>query len=280
MKLNAEQVANGLWRLPLPSQTLPPYDHSNSYLIADNDVAVLVDAGSNKPESLELIQHLMNAQGIRLLKAVLLTHSHQDHCAGLNLVQEKFDTPAFIHPNEYERLKERTNGDVQALNDNRVITVGDKTIRALFTPGHSPGHLSFYLEEKIVIAGDLLAAQGSTWVGLPEGDVDDYLQSLEILRSLKLVKIAAGHGDIISEPYNRLNEVRKHRLARVQQVLEALADDTLSLEALRETIYPDVPEQVQKLAEASLLAILKKLMREMKILHLGEDVQGPYTSRR
>ena len=278
-----QPVADGVWRLPLPSQTLPPFDHTNTYLIAESGVGVIVDPGFHEEESWNALQAGLSAAGVTLLKAVLLTHTHPDHCAGLKMVKATYpDIPIYVHPNELPRLEQNAQVlNLRALNPGRTLTVGNKTVTSVFTPGHSPGHLSYYLEpETLALIGDIAASHGSTWVGLPEGDVEDYLSSLDTLRSLKLSAAAPGHGELIRDPYGKLSEMRRHRLARLEQVYQALGPEALSLSELRRVIYPDVPESAAGLTEASLLALLKKLMNDMRVLHLGDDESGPYRVRR
>ncbi len=274
-----ESLASGVWRLPLKSRTMPPFDHTNSYLVENGGVGVMVDAGFHEDRALDALGNALAQTGVRLLKAVLLTHTHPDHTAGLELLSERHpDLPVYVHPNELARLE---HPNLRALQDERVLTVGDHTVKALLTPGHSPGHLSFYLEDaKLVLAGDLVAGQGSSWVGHPEGDVDDYLKSLERLRSLNLLMVAPGHGEVSRDPYGKLNEARQHRLDRLEQVYRALAEEPLTLSELRERVYPQVPESLVGMSEMSLLALLKKLMNEMRVLHLGNDEPGPYAQRR
>ena len=281
--VQAEAVAEGVYRLPLPSETLPPFDHTNSYLIISRGVGVLVDAGSKEESSLEALEHLLQTTGVTLFKALLLTHTHPDHCVGAKRVQERFDTPIYVHPLERPRLEEtlKLTEEVISLQDERVLTVGNKEVRAFHTPGHSPGHLSFYLPNtRTLLAGDVVASRGSTWVGVPEGDVSNYLATLERLQNLDATVIGPGHGEVILNPRERLQESRAHRLGREQQVLDTLGDEQLSLSELRTLIYPQVPEHMTKLVEGSVLAHLKKLMAEMKVVHLGVDEAGPYAVRR
>lgn len=273
-----EQIAAGVYRLELPSETLPPFTHTNSYLIADGGVGMLVDPGFHEEKSLKAVQDALELAGVKLLKAILLTHTHPDHIGGLAMVQRAFeDIPVYVHPNELSRLEAKS---VQALNAGRTLTVGNKTLLSVFTPGHSPGHLSYYLEaETLALVGDMAAGHGSTWIGLPEGDIDDYLTSIDALRVLKVSILGPGHGKLITDPYNKLNEVRQHRLERLEQVYRALEPRELSLSELREAVYPGVHEDLKNLAEYSLLALLKKLMNDMRVLHLGKDEQGPYAVR-
>lgn len=274
-----ERIAPGIWRLELPSRTLPPFSHTNSYLVADGGVGVLVDPGFHERESLQEVAAALETAQVSFLKAVFLTHSHEDHCAGLSLLEERWPgLTVYIHPFELGRLE---SPNLQALNPDRTLVVGNKTLRTIFTPGHSPGHLSYYLEDdKVALVGDVLAGHGSTWIGLPEGDVAAYLETVDTLRGLKLTALGPGHGEIIRDPYTKLNEVRQHRLERLEQVYRALQAGPLELPELRETVYPGVHEKLAKFTEYSLLALLKKLMEDMRVLHLGEDEAGPYAVRR
>ncbi|CAN5892521.1 hypothetical protein BH24DEI2_BH24DEI2_09390 [soil metagenome] len=142
-----DPIAPGVWRLELPSQTLPPFTTTNSYLVADGGVGVLVDPGFHEQESFEVVVRVLETAQVTFLKAALLTHSHGDHVAGLSLVQKRWpDIAVYVHPNELGRLETPDlNLNLQALNAERTLVVGNKTVRTVFTPGHSPGHLSYYL---------------------------------------------------------------------------------------------------------------------------------------
>ena len=273
--MSSKEIAPGVWQLTLPSHTLPPFTHTNSYLVSDGGVGILIDPGFHEQASWNEVVGVLEQAGVTFLKAILLTHTHDDHCAGLAFVQEAYpDVKVYVHPLELNRLE---NVNAQALNADRNITVGNQTVRSVFTPGHSPGHLSYYLdlgEDKLVFAGDVVAGHGSTWIGMPEGDVADYLRTLDTLRSLKLTAIGPGHGEMVTDPYTHLNEARQHRLERLEQVYGALESTPLTLTELREAVYPGVHEKLAEFAEYSLLALLKKLMNDMRVLHLGGGRAG------
>lgn len=274
-----EPLSPSVWRLPLPSKTMPPFEDTNSYLVASDGVGVVVDAGFHDPAALEQLGGALKQAGVRVLKALLLTHTHPDHVAGVPHLTARYpELPVYLHPDEFARLE---HPRARALQDERVITVGNRTLRALHTPGHSPGHLSFHVEpDGVVLTGDLVAGQGSTWVGYPEGDVAAYLASLEKLRALAPRVLGPGHGEAIRAPEAKLREARAHRLARLEEVYRALADGPKTLSELRERIYPEVPEALTRMTERSVLALLKVLMHEMRVLHLGDSETGPYAQRR
>lgn len=265
------QLAPQVTHLTLPARTLPPFNHVNSYLVHDGGVGVLIDPGFSDEVSFKLLQQALAPLE---LAAIVLTHSHNDHSDGVELLQRHNpELPVYLHPLELPRL---AHANLLPLEDGQTLTVGGLTLQAIFTPGHSPGHLSYYLPElKLAFAGDLIAGQGSTWVGHPEGDIGNYLASVERLAALPLRMLAPGHGPPVTAPQARLNEARQHRLERLAQVVAQLSEPR-TLSELRARVYPELPEQMAWFAERSLLALLIKLMADGQVARLGEDEAGPY----
>jgi len=274
----AQPVGPGLWRLALSTDTLPPFDHVNTYLIVSNGVAAVVDPGSSAPDGAEAVTQALDALGVRLVRAILLTHGHHDHVAGLEDLSDRLGRPTvYLHAREAGRVAHATS----ALDDDRRIAIGDVVVRALHTPGHSPGHLSFLLEnDGAALVGDLVAGEGSTWIGVPEGDVTDYLASLRRLRGLAPRLLGPGHGPVRTDAADALAAAAAHREARERAVLQRLERGTATLAALRAAVYPAVPEAAVPFVEATLLAHLHKLIGEMRVSNLGEGADGPYARRR
>lgn len=270
-----EQLTEHVRQISLPVSTLPPYDHTNGFLIADNGVGLLVDPVCEGDDSLALLRRVAADAGVRLLKGVVLTHTHPDHVVGLEHVLAAFDGPTlYLHTAEATRLPPDL-GPVVAVQQDRVLTVGDVTAELLHTPGHSPGHLAVAVRSapgdvlEAVLAGDLVAAESSVWVGVPEGDVSAYLASLERLERLDPPVIGAGHGPALRAPLGRLAQLKEHRLERERQVLAALesAGSGLSAAAITAQIYPpggsdQTAKVVADLARRSVLAHLAKSVAE------------------
>jgi endoribonuclease LACTB2 len=256
------EVSEGLWRLPLRSVTLPPFDHSNSYLVVSGGKAVLIDAGAGDQAALAVVEEGLHRAGVAGLGAILLTHSHPDHSSGAAAIKAAFgDPPLLLHRLEAGRLPQG-----EALEPG-PFPLGALRIEVLHTPGHSPGHLSFYLPAlKIALVGDVLAGEGTTWVGVPEGNMMAYLASLDRLAALDLELIGPGHGPMIEHPRAKIAEVKAHRLAREAQVLSLLAQEPQTVAALLERIYLSLPhESLHALAKKTLLAHLEKLLDEGRV---------------
>ncbi|HEX7040506.1 MAG TPA: MBL fold metallo-hydrolase [Trueperaceae bacterium] len=276
----AERVSEHVWRVPVAVATLPPYDHTNAYVIADGGVGLVVDPGSPLAASTDAIASALGEAGVRLVKGIVLTHGHPDHWEGLAAALERFDAPSvYVHAAEAERVAVDAR-KVLVTND-VVITVGDLAVELIHTPGHSPGHLSAVVRPphgppEAALAGDLVAATGSVWVGKPEGDVGAYLASLERLIAVTPPVLGTGHGPVVTDPVGRLKEQRAHRLEREEQVLRALQAGPLDASAVTRTIYPGADGQLRDLARLSVLAHLDKLEAEGRVRRLGDGDEAPF----
>lgn len=285
-----ERISANVLRIELEVRTLPPYDHTNAYLIANAGVGLLVDPGAADDGALEVIRMALEQAGVKLLKGVLLTHTHPDHTGGVEgvLAWSKTaghdDLAVYVHANEATRVPGEWNPVV--LQGERTLMVGDVAVACLLTPGHSPGHLTLVLNRagedrpEAALVGDLAVAAGSVWVGHPEGDVAAYLKSLERVSALRPRVLGPGHGPAIVAVQKRLSELASHRQEREEQVLAALEQGQATATQITERIYAGHPAEVIQLAQQSVLAHLLKLMNELKVVHLGTDESGPYALRR
>jgi endoribonuclease LACTB2 len=263
-----QQLTHGVTCLELPARTLPPFTHTNSYIVASEGEAILIDPGFYETSSLELVAKTLQDTQFR---AIVLTHTHPDHIEGISLVRQSYpEVPIYVH--ELEQAKVQQHGNVQTLNANTAFLVGSLELQPIFTPGHSPGHLSFYLpDSKLALVGDIVASFGSIWIGTPDGNINNYFRSLETLGQLDLIALAPGHGDVIHEPYKKLAEVKAHRLQRLEQVRNTLTNKSLTLNELRQIIYPEIDVQIKTLAERSLLALLEKLEQDNIVVKDGTN---------
>ena len=94
----------------------------------------------------------------------------------------------------------------------------------------------------------------------PEGDVRDYLASLERLRALpKLLTLFVGHGPAVGAPRDRIDEYIAHRLKREAHILAAVREGVGGLKEIVERVYTDVHPKARAMAERAVLAHLEKL---------------------
>ena len=130
--------------------SLGPYGN-NAYLIADRDAgeALIVDMPSGS-------RAVLAALGDLNVKAIVLTHTHPDHWADYDLVKNATGAPVFCHPAEVIMPAAKID---RPLSDGDEISVGSASLRAMHTPGHTPGS-TCYLAGRVLFSGDVLFPGG------------------------------------------------------------------------------------------------------------------------
>lgn len=228
--------------------------------------ATVIDPGSADRQHLEAIIRAGESRGG--IRRILITHGHPDHLDGAE------ELCRMLHIYIYAFSRHGVSCADEELPDGTLIPAGNDTLRAIHTPGHRFDHLCFLLEkERILFAGDLLAGSGTVVIAPPEGDMLEYLQSLQRLQKLDLAEIVPAHGPSIAEPQQRLSMYIAHRLEREQQILNTLQQypTDISLSSIVEQIYRDVDPQLHPIAAQSVTAHLLKLEREGRVQHIESD---------
>ncbi|HET6528852.1 MAG TPA: MBL fold metallo-hydrolase [Balneolaceae bacterium] len=161
----------------------------NTYLLTEGDEALLVDPGFSDQEEYEQVKSKIQSEGVEL-KAVVLTHAHVDHVLGLSRVLQDFELPVFLSDEDRYLWKNFPSQakmfgidasslsiEPESLKAQAGWTMGNFTFDVLFTPGHSPDHVSLFQEkEQVLIAGDVLFKEGI-------GRTDLYKGSFEMLET-------------------------------------------------------------------------------------------------
>ncbi len=212
------------------------YEEAHSYLLLGEEKALLIDTGlgiSNIKKVIDEITHLPIM--------VATTHVHWDHIGGHkyfndiavhalekewllnfpiplevvknNLMKLPFEYPKSFDINKYDIYK---GIPTLVLNDNDIINIGNRKIRIIHTPGHSPGHICFYeLEKKYLFTGDLVY-EGKLDAYYPTTDPIAFKNSIDKIRNLKITKILPGHHKLnisnilINEIWNAFEELDKN----------------------------------------------------------------------
>ncbi|MFC4767102.1 MBL fold metallo-hydrolase [Effusibacillus consociatus] len=263
------RVTNYVHRLPVSTPTLYPATTTNVYIVESEGTAWIIDAGYENPEAAKTILTYITQLAVKKVAGILLTHHHPDHSPGAKALADFYQCPIACHPLEVQPIEEKIapfKVDF-TLQEGDSVQAGDINLTVLHTPGHTHGHLNFWLEEeKVLFSGDNIVAEGTTWIGPPDGDLTAYLASLERLQELQPSLIAPGHGDIIRNPSEKIEFFIQRRLERERQILELLSQNPFRLEQLVDTIYRDqVHPSVIWVAERTILGHLEKLQKEKKV---------------
>lgn len=285
---------DSVYLIELPGKMFLP--NINVYLINCDD-PVLIDAGYGFRESTEKLLHeIKRVTESRGLEKVVVTHAHPDHFAGAAILKRELNVSIAAHKlaipvlSDLKKLAinyygvennvssftkfflqdlckaEPINVDV-VLNENDEIKVGEYSLRVIHTPGHTPCHISLYLEEKgILFSGDVVVGKGTTWIGLPCGDIAVYIDSLKRLLKMKLKLILPAHGPVIYDPRKRIKELIRRKLSREEEIIELLQEKPRNVEELALALYSE-EEQYRSFWLLNVVrAYLKDLERKGKIV--------------
>ena len=239
---------------------------TNTYIVGTSKRPILLDTGQGVAIYPDLLETgLKELSGSDELDQIVLTHAHVDHLGGVRQVTERFgEMPVLKMPWEGH---DAPAGEITAIGHDAVVRTEGATLRAVFTPGHAPDHLCYYLdEERALFTGDVVLGAGTTVIPDDTGDLGEYMDSLRRLLELELETIYPAHGPVIRNPKEKIGEYIAHRELRERQVIVALGDGPLEAMAIVKKIYVDVPEYLHPAAASSVRSHLKKLQREGRVV--------------
>ncbi len=188
--------------------------------IVGRERPVVIDPGPALDAHREAILHALG--GIRPI-AILLTHSHGDHSQLAPALARDTGAPLWmgrgalgggVDPSSVARW----------LSDGDALDTDDGALDVIATPGHAPEHVSFHHRSLgALFVGDTFMGQGdTTLVSPPEGDLADYLATLDRVAALEPRILYPAHGPPIPDAKEAIRRYRRHREERIAQVVHAL----------------------------------------------------------
>ncbi|MFW0775066.1 MBL fold metallo-hydrolase [Paenarthrobacter nitroguajacolicus] len=169
---------------------------NNVWIIGDDSECIVIDPAHNP-------QAIREAVGSRTVKAILLTHGHDDHISSAGAFWELVKAPIHLHQEDWmlwRAVFPEIDPDV-AIVDGDEFTVAGATLKAIHTPGHSPGSVSFHLpSEETLFSGDTLFQGGPGATGRSYSDFPTIIESIrtKLLPLPEATVVRTGHGDSTS----------------------------------------------------------------------------------
>ncbi|MGZ8748633.1 MAG: MBL fold metallo-hydrolase [Mycobacterium sp.] len=241
---------------------LRPVTETASVLLCDNPGLLTLD-GTNTwvlqgPGSAEMVivdpgpeddEHIDRIAGLGKIPLVLISHKHEDHTGAIDKIVDR--TGAVVRSVGSGFLR----GLGGPLTDGEVIDAAGLRITVMATPGHTADSVSFLLDDAVLTA-DTVLGRGTTVIDKEDGNLREYLESLQRLRGVGHRTVLPGHGpdladlEAVSDTYLAH---REERLDQVRAALQELGDDATARQIV-EHVYTDVDEKLWDAAEWSVQA--------------------------
>ena len=184
--------------------TVGPFQE-NCYVIGDGETGAIVDPGD------EATRIALAVEQTQLeIDRILVTHAHIDHVGAVGALADEYACPVLMHVEAEPMLEQLPTqammmglrfGKVPTVDryveDEEVLEIGELRLRSLYTPGHAPGHLAFYIEnEELLLSGDALFAGSVGRTDLFGGDMEVLLRSINerLLTLPDETRVYPGHG--------------------------------------------------------------------------------------
>ncbi len=282
----AVDIAQDVVRITAANSSPYTFTGTNTYILGKNCLAI-IDPGPNEDKHLG---HLLAAINNREVLAIILTHTHKDHCALARRLQQKIGAPLwfggkhrlsrpkhFLEINKLRLASDWSLEPARLLKDGETVKIDNMELVVVATPGHCANHLSFGLVgTPYIFTGDHVMGWNSTMVATPDGSMADYLQSLERLINAPFTHYFPGHGGAIKDLGNDNNgrefarALQTHRLMRNAQIIAAIEGGASSVSQIVKQIYPDAGPKIRLAAGMIIEAHIEYLADKGRVLaHRG-----------
>ncbi len=261
------EMQRGVRQILVRSNTIPPAQHTNAFLLGDSQShRILVDPSPADDAEMERLLELVGHYGIH---EIFLTHHHPDHRERANVLARRLNVPMGMSSDTQNRIFQKTGGryfeDLPAVNTYRegdvVCRWLGRAVRVYEVPGHDEGQLALMPDDHAwCIVSDLIQGLGTVVIAKPEGNMRKYFESLRRVVAQAPYAIYPSHGMALGTAY-RLQETLTHRELREKQVL-ALHHAGKSIGEMLPLIYADVDPRLLPLAQMNIESHLDKLREE------------------
>ena len=246
------------------------------YIIGAGAHVAVIDPGPALPDHVEALKDTL---GVREISHILVTHTHRDHspaAAALKVwsgaktygvpLASRASSPASLEGAVDEAHDHDFVPDVLVHGGMRIEGDGF-TLECVATPGHTANHICYGLaEERALFSGDHVMGWSTSVIAPPDGNMGDYLASLEKLKARHDRIFYPTHGSPIAGPKAWLDQLIAHRHMRENQILAALAARPQTIGELVGRIYPDIAPALRAAAAQQTAAHLDYLASRGKIV--------------
>ena len=255
------------------------YTGTGVFIVGRGDSVCVIDPGPTTPEHVAAMDKALEGKSV---SHVLVTHHHIDHSPLAVPLAEKHGCEVYGYgtqpvPPQGGEIRLEAGDDLSfkpdvEIRDGHMFEGPDWTIRTIHTPGHTSNHLCFALkEENCLFSGDHIMGWSTSVVSPPDGDMGDYLASLNRILELEFDVIRPTHGPAIEEVRPFVQAYIDHRLAREAQIESALASGLTHIGDIVAELYKDVDKRLHPAAAHSVLSHIIHMRKTGRVTANGPD---------
>lgn len=245
---------------------------TGTYIVGANGPGRSVAVIDPGPQDDAHLAALIEAVEGQTVSHVLVTHTHRDHAPLARPFAEAVGGAPVLAARPPARTIHASGGldededeafapDV-ILTGTEVIEGDGWTIESMATPGHASNHMAFVLrDENALFSGDHVMGWSTTVVAPPDGDMADYMDSLDAVMARRFTTLWPTHGAPVTDPAPFLDAYRAHRLARETQVIARLTAGDRTIAEMVPVLYAAVDQRLWPAASLSVWAHLIALVR-------------------
>lgn len=259
--------------------------HGTGTYIIGRDKVAIIDPGPDLPEH---VSALLSAVQNETVTDIVITHTHIDHSPAARAVKAATGAKTWgFGPHgtssngpEVEEGADREFVPDQELGDGNIVAGKGWTLEAIHTPGHTSNHLCLALqEENVMFSGDHVMGWSTSVISPPDGNMGDYLASLEKLTTREEVRYWPTHGPAIENPRPFVHAFINHREKRETQISECLAAGRTNITDIVKDLYAGVDSRLHRAAARSVLAHLIHMVESGRAKCAGlPHIDGIYHS--
>lgn len=248
-------------RVLAPNPSAYTYSGTQTYIVGHGRVAV-IDPG---PDEAAHVDAILAATAGEEIAFITCTHTHRDHSPASRALRAASGAKIVgCAPLALEDDGPRADAAFDAdyspdrvLSDGNILSADGWSLQAVATPGHTSNHLCFaLLEESALFTGDHVMGWSTSVISPPDGDMADYMASLDLLLRRDDAIYYPAHGEPVLKPQRFVRGLLGHRKQREGQILRLLGRGTHDIPAMVAQMYKGLDPQLEGAAGRSVLAHL------------------------